>query len=187
MGKRSYSYFIIKPDGIRFLDDICDTLEEKYNSIRYYAIEDFEGIVKKLYHKCFDRKGEEFVKSFQSYLYGLRECFGNQAILAIVADSTKPPEELMKSVYETKLEIRKKHVNDNIGIVTNYGEGPKNYIRIVSEDGTENTPRIMNTLGIHRISNINTIHCPDPNKEDTLGELNILFEKGVIDDKNSIM
>lgn len=187
MKKRNYSYFIIKPDGMRFLDEICDTLEGKYNSIRYYAIDDFAGIVKKLYHKYFEIKGKDFEKSFQSYLYGVNEIFGNQAILVLIADSTKQPEELMTSVYQTKMEIRKRHVNDNIGIVTNFGEGQKDYIRIVAEDGTERAPRIMNTWGTHRINNINIIHCPDPNKEDTLGELKILFDQGVIDDKNLIM
>lgn len=185
--KRSYSYFVIKPDGIRFLDDICNIIEQKYQSIRYYAIEDFEGVIKKLYYKHFENKGEKFEKSFQAYLYGLREFFGNYAIMALIADSTNEYEELMQSVYQTKSEIREKYVNNNIGIVTNYGDMQENYIRIVSEDGLEQTPRIMNTLGAHRISDINIIHCPDPNKEDTLGELNILVQLGIIDDKNMIM
>lgn len=185
--KRSYSYFVIKPDGIRFLDDICNTIEQKYQNIKYYAIEDFETTIKRLYHKHFEKKGEKFEKSFQAYLYGVRELFGNYAIMVLVADSTREYEELMQSVYRTKFEIREKYVNNNIGIVTNYGDVQKNYVKIISEDGTEQTPRIMNTLGTHRISDMNIIHCPDPNREDTLGELNILLQSGVIDDKNMIM
>lgn len=172
--KRNYSYFIIKPDGMRFLDDICNTIEQSYQSVRYYAIEDYEDIVKKLYYKHFENKGEKFVKSFEAYLYGLKELFGNYAIMVLVADSTKEYEELMQSVYDTKLEIRDRHVNNNIGIVTNHGDGQKNYIRFISEEGEEKQPRIMKGLGTHRISDINIIHCPDPSREDTLKELSIL-------------
>lgn len=184
--KRKYSYFIIKPDGMRFLDDICNTIEQRYQSIRYYAIEDFDDIIKKLYYKHFEGKGEKFANSFSSYLYGLKELFGNYAILALVADSTKEYDQLMQSVFNTKIEIRNKYVNNNIGIVTNHGNGQKNYIRLISEDGAEKQPRIMNGLGSHRISDMNIIHCPDPNREDTLAELNILLQEGIIHDTNMI-
>lgn len=175
--KRKYSYFIIKPDGMRFLGDICDTIEQRYQSVRYYAIEDYEDIIKKLYYKHFQNKGETFAKSFESYLYGLTELFGNYGILALVADTTSTYEELMQSVHDTKFKIRNKHVNNSVGIVTNHGEGQKNYIRFISEEGKEQQPRIMKGLGTHRISDINIIHCPDPSKEDTLKELSILFRR----------
>ena len=184
--KRNYSYFIIKPDGTRFLDEICHTIEHRYQSVRYYAIEDFKETIKKVYYKHFERKGENFKQSFQSYLYGIREIFGNYGIMVLLADSTGQYDELMQSVYRTKMEIREQYVNNNIGIVTNYGDWERNYIKMMSEDGQEQTPRIMNTLGTHRISDLNIIHCPDPNKEDTLKELNILLKSGVIDDKNMI-
>lgn len=185
--KRNYSYFIIKPDGMKFFDDICDNIEQKFSSVKYYAIEDYKDIIKKLYYKHYQNKGEKFSKSFESYLYGLTEIFGNQAILAVVANTEMNYEDFVRSVYETKLEIREKYVNDNIGIVTNYGDGEKNYIKLVSEYGEEKSPRIMKELGNHRISDINVIHCPDANIEDTLRELDILSKEGIIDDKNMIM
>lgn len=184
--KRKYSYFIIKPDGIRFLDEICSTIEQKFSSIKYYAIEDYTSITKKLYYKHYEKQGESFAKSFESYLYGLTQMFGNQAILAVVADEKMDYDELTQSIYDTKNEIRKKYVNNNVGIVTNYGEGEKNYIKIISEDGKENSPRIMKKLGNHRISDLNVIHSPDNNKEDNLKELRIILQQGIIDDKNLI-
>ena len=33
--KRSYSYFIVKPDGIRYLDEILEDLEGKFQEIKY--------------------------------------------------------------------------------------------------------------------------------------------------------
>lgn len=45
--KRSYSYFIVKPDGIRYLDEILNDLEGKFQEIKYYAVDDFESLIKK--------------------------------------------------------------------------------------------------------------------------------------------
>ena len=50
--KRSYSYFIVKPDGIRYLDEILEDLEGKFQEIKYYAADDFESLIKKLYHRA---------------------------------------------------------------------------------------------------------------------------------------
>ncbi len=184
--KNSYSYFIVKPDGVKYLDDICNTLEGQYAKIKYYAIDDYKDITKKLYYKHFESKGESFAKSFDSYLYGLTEIFGNQAILAVVAEDRNNLDELVHNIHETKTQIREKYVNHNVGIVTNYGEGIPNFIRFISEEGEVANPRIMKSLGIHRISDMNVIHSPDANKEDTLKELQILLDSGIIDDKNWI-
>ena len=43
--KRSYSYFIVKPDGIRYLDEILNDLEGKFQEIKYYAVDDFESLI----------------------------------------------------------------------------------------------------------------------------------------------
>ncbi len=185
--KRSYSYFIIKPDGMRFLDNICDTIEQRYQNVKYYAIEDYADIIKKLYYKHYEERGEKFAKSFDSYLYGLTELFGNYGIMVLVADETTEYDELVHNVNQTKFEIRDRFVNNNIGIVTNYGDGEQNYIRFVSEEGKEKTLRIMKQLGRHRISDLNIIHSPDDSKEATLRELNILSQQGIIADKNMIM
>jgi len=182
--KRNYSYFIIKPDGIRFLNDICKNIEENFDSIKYYSIENFDETITKLYHKHFLTRKPSFKQSLQSYLWGLKELFGNYGVLALVSDTDTKYDGFMQKVFNTKLEIRKQFVNNNLGIITNYGEGQKNRIRILFEDGHEKVPRIMSDLGNHRINDMNVIHCPDPNLEDTLGELKILFDSGVINDKN---
>lgn len=183
--KRYYSYFLIKPDGIRFLDDICKTIEENYK-VRYYAIRDFSSIVKKLYHANFKTRGEEFRKSFEAYLYGLINLFGNQTILAMVSGESQTYEQFVKGVYNTKIKIRDKHVNDNIGIVTNYGEVEENKIQLISRDGKTTSPRILKGFGHHRINNINIIHCPDADIRTTIDELNILEKQGIISDGNMI-
>lgn len=179
-----YSYFLVKPDGVKFLDKICEDVEKRYESVRYYAVSDFETIIKKLYHKHYEKGGEKFATSFESYLYGLKELFGNESVLILIGDNRRTYEELMKSVLDMKFEIRDKYVNNNVAIVTNYGEREE-YIRIISSNGIKE-PRIMNSEGSYRISDMNIIHCPDSIKAETLDELNILMTEGIIDDKNLI-
>lgn len=184
-GKMHYSYFLLKPDGIRFLDDICRDIEQKYESVRYYAISDFEKVIKRLYHRHYEQKGDKFSKSFDSYLYGLRELFGNESVLILVQDSKKSYENLIQTVFDTKMEIRKKYTNNKVGLVTDYGDDRK-YIRFLSQAGDETRPRIMDSLGSYRISDMNIIHCPDATKEATIDELKILIDEGIIDERNLI-
>lgn len=106
--------------------------------------------------------------------------------MALIADGSISQEELIKSIYRTKIELRNKHANNNIGIITNHGTGAKNYVRFISADGVKSLPRMMEDLGNHRISNMNIIHSPDADLSVTLEELNILLSEGIIDDKNLI-
>lgn len=184
--KRYYSYFIIKPDGIRYIDDICSVIEEKHKSVKYYSINDFDKIIKKLYYKHYENKGEKFANSFDAYLYGLNELFGNESIMVLVSDNEKTYPELMQDVFDTKSQIRKTYVTDKIGIITDYGNIDESYIRFHTESGISQKPRIMSGIGKYRISDMNIIHCPNPNKEDTLTELKILIDEGIFDDKNLI-
>lgn len=183
--KRHYSYLLLKPDGIRFLNDICQGIEQQYESVRYYAINDFRGLIKKLYHKHYEEKGDEFSKLFNSLLYGINEVFGNESVLILVGDSRRPYEELVQSVFDNKIEIRNKYINNRVGLVTDYGN-ERRYLKILSESGDETRQRIMNSIGSYRINNMDIIHCPDPAIATTLDELQILLNEGVIDDKNLI-
>lgn len=179
-----YSYFLLKPDGIKYIKQICKQIESIYKSVKYYAVDDFESLIKKLYHRHYEEKGSKFKNSFDSYLYGLKETYGNESVLILIGDS-REYEDLVKSVADIKAEIRKKYANNNIGIVTNYGNR-RGYIRFISEDGEETSPRIMKELGSYRINDMNIIHSPNADKETTLEELDILIEEGIIDDRNLI-
>ena len=184
--KRLYSYYLIKPDGIRFIDEICSTIEKNFSATKYYVVENFEETIKELYHKHYTERGENFANSYESYLYGVKELFGNQSIIALVADKSDSYETFVKRIHQIKIELRKTYSNDNIGVITNYGTGKKNYVRFISQDGTKSIPRIMENLGNHRINNLNIIHSPDADVKVTLEELNILLASGIIDDKNMI-
>lgn len=182
--KRSYSYFIVKPDGIRYLDEILEDLEGKFQEIKYYAVDDFESLIKKLYHRHYEQKGSNFAKAYASYLYGIREIFGNKALLVLVGDREKTYEELSNDIFAEKTLIRQKYINNNVGIITNSGDERVNYIRYVDQKGNLKKPRILNGMGNIRISDMNIIHSPDPNEATTKEELQIIINSGILQDKN---
>lgn len=184
MKKRNYSYFIIKPDGIKYINEILADFEAEFQTIRYYSVEDFAGLIKRLYYKHYETKGESFAHSFEAYLYGLREIFGNRALLGLVAESRGSYQSLVEKLYTKKMQVREQYENKNLGIVTNYGEGEKSFIRFVKQDGSQEEPRILREIGNHRISNLNILHCPDSNVQVTRDELQILLASGIIQDKN---
>lgn len=182
--KRSYSYFIVKPDGIRYLDEILNDLEGKFQEIKYYAVDDFESLIKKLYHKHYENKGSGFAKSYASYLYGIREIFGNKALLVLVGDREKTYEELSNDIFAEKTLIRQKYVNNNVGIITNLEDEQVNYVRYVDKRGNLKEPRILNGIGNIRINDMNIIHSPDPDEATTKEKLQIIINSGILQDKN---
>lgn len=54
--KRLYSYFIIKPDGIRFVEEINKELNDNFNCVKYFKIDDFSNIIKKLYFRHYQKR-----------------------------------------------------------------------------------------------------------------------------------
>lgn len=182
--KRSYSYFIVKPDGIRYLDEILEDLEGKFQEIKYYAVDDFESLIKKLYHRHYEQKGSNFAKAYASYLYGIREIFGNKALLVLVGDREKTYEELSNDIFAEKTLIRQKYVNNNVGIITNLEDEQVNYVRYVDKRGNLKEPRILNGIGNIRINDMNIIHSPDPDEATTKEELQIIINSGILQDKN---
>lgn len=182
--QRSYSYFIVKPDGIRYLDEILNDLESSFQEIRYYAVDDFESLIKKLYHKHYEKKGSNFGKAYASYLYGIKEIFGNKALLVLVGDREKTYEELSYDIFAEKTLIRQKYVNNNVGLITNLGDERINYIRYIDKKGNLKEPRILNGMGNIRISDMNIIHSPDPNEATTKEELQIIIDSGILQDGN---
>ena len=139
---------------------------------------------KKLYHKHYENKGSGFAKSYASYLYGIREIFGNKALLVLVGDREKTYEELSNDIFAEKTLIRQKYVNNNVGIITNLEDEQVNYVRYVDKRGNLKEPRILNGIGNIRISDMNIIHSPDPNEATTKEELQIIINSGILQDKN---
>ena len=187
--KNNYSYFIIKPDGIKFFPEIKSTIEEKLGkaaSIKFFKIEDFAKTIKQLYYKHFEKEG--FGTSFEQYLNASDSLFGNLAILILVSiPKTEMSKEFFDTVLSIKHEIRRKLVDPNVcAISNNPNSNHRNFVKITDINGEKTEQRFFTGEGNYRISGFNIIHCPDSTKEDTVNELRILCKNGIICDKNML-
>lgn len=185
--QRLYSYFIIKPDGLRFFDKIHEELTNDFDTIRYYKIDDFADIIKKLYFRHYESKGEKFANIFDQYLEASASLYGNKAILAIISNKGGSYQKLREQVFVTKLKLRAEFSSNNVKIVSNSPDKPgANYIKVVDEEGKSIKQKYFTEKGNYRINELNTIHSPDPDFQSTYEELKILLNSDIIKEENMI-
>ena len=186
--ENNYSYFVIKPDGLKYFPEIHSELTSSFQGIKYYKVKDYSTLIKKLYFRHYENKGQKFIESFEKYLDASNSLYGNETILALVQNETDSNvEEFRQRVFDTKMRIRKKFINPDLGIVTNDTNKRKsNYIKVVGEDGSEIKQPIFNDEGNYRIVFLNVIHSPDPNMQSTMEELKIIYDSGVLSKENLI-
>lgn len=187
MNKRHYSYFLIKPDGMKYFKEIKENLNsKKFDRILYFAVNDWEKLQKDVYEEHYKKEG--FSKAYQPYVEAEKKLFGNRTIAIVVCSMGGTYQELMDKVYSTKLELRNK-LDYRLGLVTvsnEFDEKKANQILIAEEQGKriKKTKRFSEEHKKYGLNHLDLIHCPDPKKEVTLQELNKLFKQGIISDKN---
>ena len=112
----NYSYFLIKPDGIRYLKEIDEIINsKKFDRIIYFAVNDWEKVQKDLYEEHYKKK--DFADSYQAFVEAEKNLFGNRGIIILVSKKEGTYQELMDKVLSTKLEIRKR-LAYKVGLVT---------------------------------------------------------------------
>lgn len=181
-GKEHYSYFLIKPDGIRYFNEIKQEICEKgFDRVMFFAVEDWEKLQKDLYEKHFQKT--DFAKGYRAFVDAEKVLYGNKAIVILVS-SDKEYEELVNEVYDLKIEIRKK-LAYKVGLVTisdKKEQEQTNQVILIDSDGTSRIPKRFNDRNKrYNINHLDVIHCPDASLDATLGEL-----KKLITDKNII-
>ncbi len=186
-GKEHYSYFLIKPDGIRYFNEIKQDIYEKgFDRVIFFAVEDWEKLQKDLYEKHYQKTN--FAKEYQAFVDAEKVLYGNKAIVILVS-SDKEYAELVNEVYDLKIEIRKK-LAYKVGLVTISNEKDQeqiNQVVLIERDGTSRIPKRFNDRNKrYNINHLDVIHCPDASLDATLGELKKLFNQGIITDKNII-
>ena len=189
MNKSSFGYFIVKPDGAKNIDKILNNIENEFRDeiFRYYKIDEFDNIVNKLYYKHFDRKGDEFKKSFVDYLNAIKEIYGNKALLILIESKTKEYNFLGKQILNKKMELRKKFAREDIAIITNNtSRVPSNRILLTDLGFNSVKQRLFNSPGNYRISDFNVIHSPDSDEKTVKNELKILYKAGVLRSENQL-
>ena len=105
----------------------------------------------------------------------------------MVASKNENYQQLMDTVYNTKLEIRKE-LGYKVGIVTMQKKTAEpNQIAIIDEKRNIKRCKRFDEEGVkYRLSHLDALHCPDPTEKVTLEELMKLYKKGIIQDKNLI-
>ena len=112
----NYSYFLIKPDGIRYLKEIDEIINsKKFDRMIYFAVNDWEKVQKDLYEEHYKKK--DFADSYQAFVEAEKNLFGNRGIVILVSKKEGTYQELMDKVFSTKLEIRKR-LAYKVGLVT---------------------------------------------------------------------
>jgi hypothetical protein len=187
--KKNFSYFIIKPDGVRFFDRIYDKLSEEFDVTRYFYIGDYRALTEFVYRKHYQTKGEGFRKGYSSYLDSVTSLFGNHAILAMVSSfaDTEDFESFKKRVFDTKQQLRSELIDPNVAVVSNTPSSElTNRIKVVDEEGHDVFQRTFTKPGHYRINKFDVIHSPDLEAESTKEEIRLLIASGVLTFRNII-
>ena len=182
---RHYSYYIVKPDGIRHFKEIYSSLDRIFEgmaSVRFFKIDNYSEIIKKLYYRLFEKYPETFPEAFNSFKAGISSLYGNEGILIIMSQlhhSEKEYDDFRKRVLEAKLAIRRKTMDPRVRMLEQ-----------ISNNSNLQGDSILKLEGNkYRIDipkSLSRIHCPDDNLEDTENELKILLESGIISNANML-
>ena len=182
---RHYSYYIVKPDGIRHFKEIYSSLDRIFEgmaSVRFFKIDNYSEIIKKLYYKLFEKYPQTFPEAFNSFKTGISSLYGNEGILIIMSQlhhSEKEYDDFRKRVLDAKLAIRRKTMDPKVRMLEQ-----------ISNNSNLQGDSILQLEGNkYRIDipkSLSRIHCPDDNLEDTENELKILLESGIISKANML-
>lgn len=180
------SYLLFKPEAEKHFGEMREYIEKNFQKVKYFAVLDWQNIIKKLYHKHYEEKGDSFSDMLEALLASQKELYGTNAIIALVKDDTIKKEELIQKVYDTKRYLRSIYSKPRaVSIVSNANELQipqkrkiKNRVKIIGEDGTEKKFKWMDLPGIYRIQFLNYIHSPDPCVQTNDEEIRILQQEG---------
>jgi len=187
--KQHYSYFLIKPDGIRYFKQIREKIDSKgLEGEAYYEVNNGEKLQKYLYEEHYaSKEGTDFAESYQAFIEAEKMLFGNKGIIVLVSSGKGSYQDLIDTVYNTKLEIRKE-LGYRVGLVTmQRRSADANQVVLIDQKKNIKKCKKFDEEGVrYRLNHLDVIHCPDPTRLATLEELIKLLKQGVIKDKNLI-
>lgn len=181
-------YLLFKPESEKHFSEMRQYIENNFEKVQYFAVLDWQHIIRKLYHKHYEEKGESFEDMLEALLESVNQLYGNNAIIALVKDTSVEKDKLVKRVYQTKKHLRNLYSKPNaISIISNSDElgihqhkKIKNKIKIIDENGEEKRFKCMNLPGNYRIQFLNFIHSPDDSVKENDEELTILQQEGIL-------
>lgn len=180
-----YSYIIVKPNGARHFKTYVNELEKNgFDVIEYYAIVDYETINMKLHT---DPAVQKYIIPVNKMF---KDCFGNYAVLVLIAKRNVSYFEFVKQVDDFKIFVRTLFKLDYISNVFDisklFGDNQEQRLVIMDKLDNEISKHEMNERGTFYIFSVNSIHAPDPEVSTTISELMILIQSNIISENNII-
>lgn len=180
-----YSYIIVKPNGARHFKTYVDELKKNgFDIIGYYAIVDYEKVNMKLHTE----------PEVQKYIIPVnkmfKDCFGNYAVLVLIAKRNVSYFEFVKQVNDFKIFARTLFKLDYMSNVFDtsklFEDNQEQRLMIMDKLDNEINKHEMNERGTFYVFSVNSIHAPDSEVSTTINELMILIESNIISENNII-
>jgi len=182
------NYFMIKPDGAKYLNEVMEMLETENIKVFFFALRDWERVASILYDAHMEWT-PNFSKIFKAYANVLRELYTNMGIVGVVID-TDP--EINNKLFNLKCKVRANHRNGQFIVLSDFckmggreiEDLPKTTFEVITESGKKVKIKGINTKGFHSVHDLNILHCPDPVDKKIERELKVLSSSGVLDKGN---
>lgn len=180
-----YSYMILKPNSARHFHAIMRELErQKFEIINCFAIHDYETVNMALHP---DSKVSKYLIPI-SRMY--HDFYGNYAIMVMIGKQKIYYEDFVTQVCRLKMAIRARFKVDYVAYAFDTSkmgrENEEQMLKIIGKNGEEVKKDSMNEPGTYMVFLTNEIHSPDANVQETVDELALLRNIGVISDENII-
>lgn len=176
---KHFSYYIVKPDGIRHFKEIYSSLKslfEEMSSVYFFKIDDYSKIIKKLYYKLYEVYPDIFPETIDSLMNGLNSLYGNEGLLIVISqlhNNERDYEDFLKKIFAKKVTLRETLMDSNVLLLQKLSKTSKiqgkNILFLEGHKYRIDVPKALSKL-----------HCPEDNKEETENELRILIESGII-------
>ena len=155
-----------------------------FDIIGYYAIVDYEKVNMKLHTE----------PEVQKYIIPVnkmfKDCFGNYAVLVLIAKRNVSYFEFVKQVNDFKIFARTLFKLDYMSNVfdTNklFEDNQEQRLMIMDKLDNEINKHEMNERGTFYVFSVNSIHAPDSEVSTTINEIMILIESNITSENNII-
>ena len=192
----NYDYFMLKPESQRYFSEIINYIKEQNIQIdRFYKVNDWKNLSKKLYSEEF-KKSDDFETGFESLAY-ITDClYGNNAIIAVIKpNEDEGYEQFTKKVLQIKREIRELYKkSDSFFFIGNPINMPidaadkkvNGKIKLQDQNGNLQEVPKGHEDGMYQFHSFNYIHCPNANEGEIKREFEILCDTGVLVPENIV-
>lgn len=181
----SFSYILVKPDGIKMFEKVKKSLKE--NSIlikKAYSIQDFDKVAIDLY-----LDSGAILRGNTPIIVGINEVwkkqYGTTAYLLLVTPSEKMEKSFVETVCAWKKKFREKHIpGAYIGVVAHVPEQTYAEYKVVFSEPLSQK-RMLNENEYCYELQMNAIHSPDGVAE-LKREMRVLYKNGAFRNRISL-